>query len=55
MDIKQWDNERYQEYLTDIEIARKEIADMKLYPKEKIICDLYAIPSHNFQAYYGRY
>lgn len=40
-------------YLEDIEIARKEIAEMKLFPEEAILCDLYALPSHNFQTYYA--
>lgn len=43
----------YHTYLEDIEIARKEIAGMKLFPEETILCDLYALPSHNFQTYYA--
>lgn len=51
--IKDWNEREYIDYLNDIEIARKEMQDMKLYPTEKIICDLYALPSHNHQAYYA--
>lgn len=44
----------YQRYLEDVRIAVSELADMKLYPVEgNIVCDLYAIPSHNFQSYYA--
>lgn len=53
MGFKQWDKERYNEYLKDVDIARKELVDMKLFPEHNILCDLYAIPSHNFQAYYA--
>ena len=50
---KDRDEQAYLEYLEDIEIARKEIQGIKLYPTESIVCDLYAIPSHNHQAYYA--
>ncbi len=40
-------------YLEDVEIAKKEIKNMKLYPKTGILCELYAIPSHNYQTYYA--
>ena len=53
MEFKQWDEERYNEYLKDVDIARKELDDIKLFPEHNILCDLYAIPSHNFQAYYA--
>ena len=52
--IKKMQQEEYQEYLEDVDIAISELTSMKLYPVEgKIICDLYAIPSHNFQSYYA--
>lgn len=46
-------DDRYLKYLADIEIARNAIINQKLYPKDRIIYDLYAIPSHNFQTYYA--
>ena len=46
--------EEYQTYLEDVRIAISELTNMKLYPVEgNIVCDLYAIPSHNFQSYYA--
>ena len=46
--------EEYQEYEEDVEIAIGELTKMKLYPFDgRIICDLYAIPSHNHQTYYA--
>ena len=53
MDFKDMKKRRYHTYLEDVEIARQEIAEMKLFPEENIICDLYALPSHNFQTYYA--
>ena len=47
------DNRWYSAYLQDVEIAKKEIKDMKLYPKKRILGELYALPSHNFQTYYA--
>ena len=47
------DNRWYSAYLQDVEIAKKEIKDMKLYPKKGILGELYALPSHNFQTYYA--
>lgn len=48
-----WNKKRYTEYMEDIRIARDEIKNMKLYPSEPVVCDIYALPSHNFQAYYA--
>ena len=46
--------EEYQEYLEDVRIAVSKLTNMKLYPVEgNIVCDLYAIPSHNCQSYYA--
>jgi hypothetical protein len=42
-----------QEYLPDIEIAKTAIKEELLYPTGDILYDLYAIPSHNHQAYYA--
>lgn len=45
---------KYQEYLEDVSIAISELTKMKLYPVEgNIVCDLYAIPSHNYPTYYA--
>ena len=53
MDNTNWNEERYIEYLEDVEIARCAITDALLFPSERIFCDLYSIPSHNHQAYYA--
>lgn len=53
MILNGWTEERYSEYLEDIEIAQKEIKDVKLYPTDDILCDLYALPSPDFQSYYA--
>ena len=46
--------EEYQGYIEDVRIAVSELTEMKLYPVEgDIVCDLYAIPSHNYQSYYA--
>ena len=46
--------EDYRAYKEDVDIAIGELSKMKLYPVDgKIICDLYAIPSHNYQSYYA--
>ena len=46
--------EEYGEYREDVEIAINELAKMKLYPVPgRILCDLYAIPSHNYQTYFA--
>lgn len=41
----------YKECLDDIEIAKQEITNMKIYP-DNVVADLYYIPSHNHQAFY---
>ena len=44
----------YRAYKEDVDIAIAELTKMKLYPIDgTIICDLYAIPSHNRQSYYA--
>ena len=46
--------DRYREYLQDVEIARSVIEDEFLLPSTSdILYDLYAVPSHNHQAYYA--
>lgn len=52
MDLNKYNEERYCEYLSDVDIAQEEIKKMLLWPKEEIICDFYAIPSHNYQTFY---
>ena len=46
------DEKQYKEYLKDVEIARQAIKESLLYPKGEILYDMYAIPSHNYPAYY---
>lgn len=53
MDLKQFHEEDYKEYLEDIDIAISAMKESLLYPAEEILFDLYAIPSHNHQAYYA--
>ncbi len=53
MALTSWDEKWYEEYMEDVRIARMEIENMKLYPSEALICDMYALPSHNFQTYYA--
>lgn len=44
----------YRAYKEDVDIAIAELTKIKLYPIDgTIICDLYAIPSHNRQSYYA--
>lgn len=47
------DESWYQMCLNDMEIARKEIRDMKLFLETGVLCELYALPSHNLQTYYA--
>lgn len=43
------------EYLRDIMIANRELAENNFSPDpESIICDIYVLPSHNHQTYYGK-
>ena len=53
MDLTQFHEEDYKEYLEDIDIAISAMKESLLYPAEDILFDLYAIPSHNHQAYYA--
>ena len=46
------DKEKYKACIDDIEVAKTEIKNMKLYP-EDVVADFYCIPSHNHQAYYA--
>lgn len=55
MSLENYHEKLYLDYLADIKIARAEIKNMKLYPTEAVICDIYALPSHNFQAYYAMF
>ena len=53
MDLMQFHEEDYKEYIEDIDIAISAMKESLLYPAEDILFDLYAIPSHNHQAYYA--
>jgi len=47
--------EQYEEYLQDIELANKALSEAMLnVSSEDLICDIYAIPSGNHQAFYGK-
>ena len=46
------DKEKYKACIDDIEVAKTEIKNMKLYP-EDVVAEFYCIPSHNHQAYYA--
>ena len=52
--LLQMREEDYKKYKEDVDIAVNELTKMKLHPFDgRIICDLYAIPSHNQQTYYA--
>lgn len=40
------------DYIEDVEIAIDALLNMQLFPTEQIVCDIYAVPSHNKQAFY---
>lgn len=43
-------------YLQDVEIADKELAGKNFYADPKsVICDIYVLPSHNHQTFYGKF
>ena len=45
---------QYRTYKEDVNIAIRELSEMKLYPVDgKILCDLYAIPSFNGVSYFS--
>ena len=46
-------NGEFYAYHNDIDIAQAAIKDSLLYPEGEILCDLYAIPSHNHQTFYA--
>ena len=48
-----YDQKYYNDYLRDVAIAQNAISDVFLFPTGNIKFDLYAIPSHNHQAYYA--
>ena len=46
--------EQYRTYKEDVDIAIRELSEMKFYPVDgKIMCDLYAIPSFNGVSYFS--
>lgn len=43
------------DYLRDIEVADSELAEKNFHADPKsVICDVYALPSHNHQTFYGK-
>lgn len=51
--MSEFGDERIKSYYRDVEIARETMREALLYPESNIIFDLYAIPSHNHQAFYA--
>lgn len=53
--LKHFHEEQYAEYLQDIEIANKAMEEALLnIPDSDVLYDIYAIPSHNHQAFYAK-
>ncbi len=53
--IKGLNNRCYMEYLHDIDLANNAMSECMLsVPEKGLICDIYAIPSHNYQTYYAK-
>lgn len=53
--LANFNRERYEEYLQDIELANKALSEAVLnVADEDLICDIYAMPSGNHQTYYGK-
>lgn len=51
--FKAMEEERYAEYISDITLANRVMSEQLVNVSEKeVLCDLYAIPSHNHQAFY---
>lgn len=47
--------EQYLKYMEDVRIANDALEELKLEaPSASVVCDLYATPSHNHQAYYAK-
>ncbi len=43
------------EYLQDIEVANNELIEKNFFADPKsVICDIYVLPSHNHQTFYGK-
>lgn len=55
MSIKKMRAEQYSNYLEDVRLAKEALAELKLeVSMDSLVCDLYAVPSHNHQAYYAK-
>ncbi|MBR4084451.1 MAG: hypothetical protein IKK33_09250 [Lachnospiraceae bacterium] len=53
--LKMYQEEQYANYLYDIELANEALSEVLLNVSEKeIICDIYALPSHNHQTFYTK-
>ena len=59
MDVKamfeKMQEEQYLKYVEDVRIANDALEELKLESSSaSVVCDLYAVPSHNHQAYYAK-
>ena len=53
--LRMYQEEQYANYLNDIELANEALSEVLLNVSEKeIICDIYALPSHNHQTFYAK-
>ena len=53
--LKKFYEEQYADYLYDIKLANEALSELLLNVSEnEIICDLYALPSHNHQTFYAK-
>lgn len=53
--LRMYQEEQYANYLNDIELANEALSEVLLNVSEKeIICDIYALPSHNLYLFYAK-
>lgn len=52
--LKESQGNKYVDYLYDIKWADETLSELLINVSEKeMICDIYALPSHNHQTFYG--
>lgn len=55
MRLPENDSDWLSAYLRDIEIANNELIEKNFYVDPKsVVCDIYVLPSHNHQTFYGK-
>lgn len=55
MRFSETENDWFSEYLQDIEVANNELIEKNFFVDPKsVICDIYVLPSHNHQTFYGK-